>query len=272
MVGAIARTRVRRAVIALAVAAVVYGVVAQALEGVLPTRIVVAVHEIEGVKLLPPYPALWEEAVFLFQAGILVAGTLVSVGRVLAGLLLGALIGVPLGLMTGWAWRLESLARPLMELLRFTPALALLPLYVLWFGLGETSRVLLIATAVTVVAQQGAHQGVRQVPAIYWDVAAALGARPGLLLRRVVWPAALPQIMASLRIALGLGWVTLVVAELVKPTMPSLGYLLTLSGAYPRVPTMMLAIMTIGILVLVGDALLLGAYQWSTRWMSRRHD
>ena len=207
-----------------------------------------------------------------FQAGILVAGTAVSVGRVLAGLLLGTLVGVPLGLATGWAWRFESLARPFLELLRFTPALALLPLYVLWFGFGEASRVLLIATAVAVVAQQGAHQGVRAVPAIYRDAAAGLGAGPGLVLRRVVWPAALPRILASLRIALGLGWVTMVVAELVKPTMPSLGYLLTLSGAYPRVPTMMLGIMTIGALVLVSDALLLAAYQWSTRWLRRRRD
>jgi ABC-type nitrate/sulfonate/bicarbonate transport system permease component len=54
--------------------------------------------------------------------------------------------------------------------------------------------------------------------------------------------------------------------------MPSLGYLLTLAGAYPRVPTMMLAIMTIGALVLVSDALLLAAYHWSTRWMRRRRD
>lgn len=272
MVGALVSVRMRRGAIGLAVAAVAYGVLAQLLEGVLPTRIVVAVHEIEGVKLLPPYAALWEEAVFLFQAGILVAGTGVSVGRVLAGLALGTLVGVPVGLATGWARRLESLARPWVGLLRFTPALALLPLYVLWFGLGEGPRILLIATAVAVVTQQGAHQGVRALPDIYWDAAASLGARAGLVLRRVVLPAALPQIVASLRIALGLGWVTLVVAELVKPTMPSLGYLLTLAGAYPRVPTMMLAIMTIGALVLVSDALLLAAYHWSTRWMRRRRD
>jgi ABC-type nitrate/sulfonate/bicarbonate transport system permease component len=264
--------RIKRAAIALAAAALGYGVVAQALEGVLPTRIVVAVHEIEGVKLLPPYAALWEEAVFLVQSGILVAGTAVSVGRVVAGLALGTLIGVPVGLATGWAWRFESLTRPWVGLLRFTPALALLPLYVLWFGFGETSRVLLIATAVAVVTQQGAHQGVRDVATIYWDAAAALGAGARLVLRRVVLPAALPHIVASIRIALGLGWVTMVVAELVKPTMPSLGYLLTLAGAYPRVPTMMLAIMTIGALVLVSDAALLAAYHWSTRWMRRRRD
>ena len=156
-----------------------------------------------------------------------------------------------------------------MTFFRFTPALALLPLFVLWFGYGEGSKVLLIATSVAVVTILGAHQGVRSVPRVYLDAAAALGASPGLAFRKIVLPAALPHIFASLRIGLGLAWVTIVVAELIDARMPSLGYLLTLAGAYPRVPTMVVGIATIGALVLAFDLLALWVHARATRWMRR---
>jgi len=154
-------------------------------------------------------------------------------------------------------------------LARFTPALALLPLFVLWFGSGEGSKVLLIATSVAVVTLLGAHQGVRGVPRVYLDAAAALGASPGLAFRKITLPAALPHIFASLRIGLGLAWVTIVVAELIDARMPSLGYLLTLAGAYPRVPTMVVGIATIGALVLAFDLLAMSMHARATRWMRR---
>ena len=90
---------------------------------------------------------------------------------------------------------------------RFTPALALLPLYVIWFGYGESSKVLLIATNVAVITMLGAHQGVRGVPRVYLDAASALGADRWLQFRKVILPAALPKILTSIRVATGLAWV-----------------------------------------------------------------
>jgi ABC-type nitrate/sulfonate/bicarbonate transport system permease component len=84
-----------------------------------------------------------------------------------------------------------------------------------------------------------------------------------------VLPAALPHIFSSLRIGLGLAWVTIVVAELIDARMPSLGYLLTLAGAYPRVPTMVVGIATIGALVLACDLVALWLHARVTRWMRR---
>ncbi|HME91073.1 MAG TPA: ABC transporter permease, partial [Myxococcaceae bacterium] len=201
--------------------------------------------------------------------GILPSSIAVSTGRITIGFLLGASVGVLIGLATGRASRLEYLAEPWVTFLRFTPALALLPLYVVWFGYGEASKVLLIATNVGVVALLGAHQGVRGVPRVYLEAASSLGAGPSLIFRKVVLPAAFPEIFASLRIALGLAWVTIVVAELIDAKMPSLGYLLTLAGAYPRVPTMMIGIFTIGALVLAFDLLALFLHARATRWMRR---
>lgn len=264
--------RLRRGLVGLLGLVALYGLAAQIGSGRLPTTVYLAPHEIEGVELLPTYSSLAEEATFLVQAGILQSGVAVSTLRVLIGLLLGSLVGIALGLAMGWAAGLEYVLEPWVVLLRFTPALALLPLYVLWFGLGEMSKVGLIATGVAVVTLQGAYQGVRGIPRVYWDAAASLGAPRRLLVRRIILPAALPQILASLRIAIGLAWVTVVVAELIKPTMPSLGYLLALAGAYPRVPTIMIALAAIGLLVLISDGLTLVAYRWATRWVRRRHE
>jgi len=263
------RRRLWRALLSLGALAVLYGIASEIGSALLPRRIWMVMHYLEDVELLPPYRSLLEETVFLIQSGILPRSVLVSTARVFEGLALGAAVGVPLGLSMARAARLECLLDPWVTFFRFTPALALLPLYALWFGLGELSKILLIATAVAVVTLLGAYQGARDVPRVYLEAARSLGASKGLILRKIVWPAALPQIFASLRIALGLAWVTVIVAELIKATMPSLGYLLALAGAYPRVPTIAVAIATIGLLVLACDTVALGCYAVVTRWMKR---
>jgi len=263
------RNRFRRALISLGTIAVVYGVAAEVGRYVLPHRIWMDVHYIDNVELLPTYRSLAEEMAFLLQSWILPDSILVSTGRILAGFVLGAATGIAVGLATGRAARLEYLADPWMMLLRFTPALALLPLYVIWFGYGEASKILLIATSVAVVVMLGAHHAVRGVPQVYLDAARALGASRSLIFRKVVLPAAFPQIFASLRVALGLAWVTIVVAELIDAKMPSLGYLLALSGAYPRVPQMLIGLGTIAALVFLSDMLALSLHAKVTRWMRR---
>ena len=261
--------RARRAVVALVVVAALYGIAAEVGHGRLPDRIWLGAHYVENVQLLPTWRSLAEEGTFLLESKILVDSIAVSTRRVSIGLVLGSIAGILLGLLTGSATRLESLADPWLTFFRFTPALALLPLYVVWFGYGESSKVLLIATNVAVITLLGAHQGVRSVPKVYLDAAASLGAGSWLRFRRVILPAAVPSIFTSVRVAAGLAWVTIVVAELIDAKMPSLGYLLTLAGAYPRVPNMLIGLATVGALVLVFDLLTLLLHAWGTRWMER---
>ena len=261
--------KVRRAVIALVTLAVLYGIAAEIGRGRLPDRVWMGAHYVENVQLLPTWRALYEEGTFLVESKILLSSIAVSTRRVAIGLVVGSVAGILLGLLTGWATRLEPLADPWVTFFRFTPALALLPLYVVWFGYGETSKVLLIATTVAVITLLGAHHGVRGVPRVYLDAAAALGAGGWLRFRRIVLPAAYPSIFASVRIAAGLAWVTIVVAELIDARMPSLGYLLALAGAYPRVPQMLIGIATVGALVLVFDLAALLLHSRVTRWMER---
>jgi ABC-type nitrate/sulfonate/bicarbonate transport system permease component len=261
--------RVRRAIVSLLALAVLYGIAAEIGRGRLPDRIWISPHYVENVQLLPTWRSLAEEGAFLLESKILPESIAVSTRRVAIGLLLGSLVGILLGLLTGWAARVESLVDPWVTFFRFTPALALLPLYVVWFGYGEASKVLLIATGVAVMTFLGAHQGVRRVPRVYLDAAASLGASRWLRFRKVVLPAAFPSIFASVRIAAGLAWVTIVVAELIDARMPSLGYLLALAGAYPRVPQMLIGIATVGALVLLFDGLALLLHARATRWMKR---
>jgi len=261
--------RVRRGAIGLVGVAVLYVLAAEIGHGRLPDRIWLGAHYVENVQLLPTWRSLLEEGTFLIQSNILVESVVVSTRRVVLGLLLGSIAGILLGLLTGAASRLEALADPWVTFFRFTPALALLPLYVVWFGYGESSKVLLIATNVAVITFLGAHHGVRGVPRVYLDAAAALGADRWLQFRKVILPAAFPSILASIRVATGLAWVTIVVAELINAQMPSLGYLLALAGAYPRVPNMLIGLATVGALVLVFDLLALLLHAWGTRWMER---
>ena len=251
------------------VLAILYGIASEIGRDRLPNRIWMGSHYVENVQLLPTWRSLAEEGTFLVQSDILASSIAVSATRVLFGIVLGSLVGIAMGLATGWMTRLDSLADPWVTLFRFTPALALLPLYVVWFGYGETPKVLLIATSVAVVTLLGAHLGVRRVPRVYLDAAQSLGASASLVFRKVVLPLAFPAIFAAVRVAVGLAWVTIVVAELIDPRMPSLGYLLALSGAYPRVPAMLIGIATIGALVLVFDLLALLLNARVTRWMRR---
>lgn len=261
---------VKRAVLAFAVLAIVYGLTAQIGGQYLPRRVWWIAHHVDDVELLPTYASLVEETSFLIRSGVLPQGVVVSTGRVMTGLLIGVVIGMAGGLAMAWRSRVDDVLSPWVALARYTPALAVLPLYVLWFGTGEISKMLLVATAVSPVMLLGVYQAARSIPRVYLDTATLLGASGGMILRRVVLPGALPAMVASFRIAVGLAWATIVAAELVSPTIPSLGYLLAVAAAFPRVPTIVVGIATIGGLVLLSDAATLGIYRASSRWMPRR--
>src|SRR5712672_3890792 len=104
------RTRTARGLLSLGALAIVYGVAAEIGRGRLPDRIWLGAHYVENVKLLPTWSSLLEEGTFLVESGILPSSAAVSTRRVLLGLLLGSFAGIVLGLLTGWAARVESLA------------------------------------------------------------------------------------------------------------------------------------------------------------------
>lgn len=141
-----------------------------------------------------------------------------SLARVFAALAAALLVGVPLGFAIGLSTVGRGILDPVVEFLRPIPPLAYLPLVIIWAGIGETAKVLVIALAMLppiVIATAAGAEGVERSRL---NVARALGATPAQALRLVVLPSALPSILTGTRIALGAGWSTLVAAELVAAT------------------------------------------------------
>lgn len=143
---------------------------------------------------------------------------LASLLRVFAALAAALLIGVPAGFAIGLSTVGRGILDPIVEFLRPIPPLAYLPLVIIWAGIGESAKVLVIALAMLPPVIIATSAGVRGVDRNRVNVARALGATRAQLLRLVVLPSALPSILTGTRIALGAGWSTLVAAELVAAT------------------------------------------------------
>src|SRR6266850_193992 len=151
----------------------------------------------------------------LLQEGVTLQASLaVSTARVLFGLAIGVPLGVLLGLLMGWSRRADDYLHPIYVLLRSVPPLALITYVMLWLGHGEAHRLIPIVYAVAATLVIPAYHGVRDVAGTYVVAARSLGARPWLLIRKVVLPAAGPAILDGLRYAVAIAWMTAVGAEM----------------------------------------------------------
>lgn len=154
-----------------------------------------------------------------------------SLGRILVALLAAVAIGIPVGIAMGLNDTVRGILDPLIEIYRPIPPLAYLPLMVIWFGIGETSKILLIYLAIFAPVTLAAVAGVRSVAQVRVRAAQALGASRWQVLRYVVLPSALPEILTGIRIGLGVGWSTLVAAELIAATR-GLGFMVQSAGEF----------------------------------------
>lgn len=154
-----------------------------------------------------------------------------SLARMLIALTAAALIGIPVGIAMGLSPMVRGLLDPLIELYRPVPPLAYLPLMVIWFGIGETSKILLIYLAIFAPVTLSTLAGVKNSRQDRIRAAQALGASRWQLLRWVILPGALPEILTGLRIGLGVGWSTLVAAELIAATR-GLGFMVQSAGEF----------------------------------------
>lgn len=177
-----------------------------------------------------------------------------SLARILVALLAAVIIGVPVGIAMGLNETLRGILDPLIELYRPVPPLAYLPLIVIWFGIGETSKILLIYLAIFAPVAMSTLAGVRSVSQVRVRAAQALGANRLQVLRFVVLPSALPEILTGIRIGLGVGWSTLVAAELIAATR-GLGFMVQSAGEFLATDVV---IAGIGVIALIACALELG--------------
>ena len=178
----------------------------------------------------------------------LIGHTLVSLQIVLGGFLLAVLIGVPMGIMMGWFKRIEAIVDPLFQLLRPIPPLAWIPLSLLWFGIGISSKIFVIWLSAFVPCVINAYTGIRLTEPLLVKAALGLGVkRQRDLLREVAIPSALPVILGGVRIGLGSAWMTLVAAELLASDA-GLGYMMQMARRALEPSIIILGMLIIGIL------------------------
>ena len=178
-----------------------------------------------------------------------------SFGRFALGFGLAVAIGIPLGLLMGWYRGLDDVITPLFDALRFVAPIAWVPFAALWFGTGIGGPVLVIFTGAFPPCVVNAYRGARFVEPRYVEAARTLGAGPFRMITEVLLPASVPSIVAGLRISAGLGWQSLVGAELIVASS-GIGYLLVKGQANISTSIVMSGMIAIGLVGFAIDALL----------------
>jgi ABC-type nitrate/sulfonate/bicarbonate transport system permease component len=197
--------------------------------------------------LMPGPLDVLRTGVDLIRSGELQNDILASMSRVLQGFAIAAVLGVGLGMAVGRSRLLENLIDPMLELLRPIPPLAFLPMMVLWFGIGEASKIAFIAYAAFFPIFTTTLEGIKYVDPLLLRAASSLGASQRDLFRYVVLPAAMPGIITGLRLGFGLSFFVIVAAEFIAADS-GLGYLINDARTFFLVSQMLLGAAVIGLI------------------------
>jgi len=192
----------------------------------------------------------------------------ISFSRLVKGLFWGVVIGVPIGLAMGLSSRWRGFFDPVVELLRPIPPLALIPLFIVWFGIGEEGKVNLLVFASVFIMVIAARSGVLAVNTSKVHAAYSLGASKIQILRHVILPNALPEIFTGLRVAIGVCWGTLVAAELLGASS-GLGFTIFKARQFGLIDLMLSAVILISILGVTMDVLMRMAERRLIPWRGK---
>ncbi|WP_438282350.1 ABC transporter permease [Pseudomonas alabamensis] len=236
----------------------------------LPLAILVTLESLVRLGWIPAYqmPAPSEVAHTLIELadGALWSHIAASLSRVLAGFVIGASLGLLFAAGVGLSREAEAWLEPTFASLRAIPSLAWVPLLLLWLGIGETSKVTLIALGAFFPVYLNGVAAIRNIDRRLVEVGRMYGFGPLRLARRILLPAALPGVFTGLRSALSLSWMFLVAAELIAATR-GLGYLLSDGRETSRPDLVLAAILVLALLGKLSDGLLAAL---ETRWLAWR--
>ena len=175
-----------------------------------------------------------------------------SVQRVVLGLVMGMLLAVPVGFLIGWYKPVRRFVDPLINFFRALPPIALIPLAIVYLGIGEVAKVAILFYASFFAAVIVMYEGMIQISPVYIRVARTLGATDLEIFRKVMLPMTVPHMLTALRVALGVAWATLVASELVA-AQQGLGAMIQNASAFFDLRTIYLGIISIGALALLMD-------------------
>ena len=196
-------------------------------------------------EVLRAFPVLHFEEALVRSAGW-------SLYRVGMGFVLAALVAIPLGLLMGTFPALKHFLAPLVDPLRFLPISALVPLFLVWFGIEETMKIMLLFVGIFVYLLPLVVEAVENVDDVYLQTATTLGATKGQLIRHVLIPGSLPAIGEALRVMNGIGWTYVILAEVINARY-GLGYLITAAGKRSNVDQIFALVLVILVIGVVTD-------------------
>ncbi len=227
--------------------------------GVTVVVLVVAVALWQAVSMAGVFPAfalpspvaVWQSFVAVLRHGYggqsLASDILISCFRIVIGFVGAIAIGVPVGLLMSRNKVVFDIIDPLLQFVRPVPPLAYIPLLVVWFGIGELPKAILILVGTIPVIIIGTMSGVKSTPPLRISVARTLGATNAQIFRKVVLPSALPEIFTAMRVGIGVAWTCLVAAELIAASS-GLGWLVQFAGQALQVSIVIVGIVIIGLI------------------------
>jgi sulfonate transport system permease protein len=218
-----------------------------------------------STRVLPEPLAVVKAAWSLIQSGEMWADVKVSTWRAVSGFAIGGGIGLVLGLATGLFKPVEIALDSTVQMIRNIPALAMIPLVILWFGIEEQAKVFLVALGVFFPIYVNTFHGIRSVDANLIEMARSYGVKGFALYRHVILPGALPSILVGVRFAFGLMWVTLIVAETIS-AQSGIGYMTMNAREFLQTDVVVVGILLYAALGKLADVLAKSLERVSLRW------
>lgn len=203
-----------------------------------------------------------------FREGGLLLDVRLSVLRVLIGVAVGCALALPVGFLLAWYTPLRLMFDPLISFFRALPPIALIPLVIIYLGIGEQARLFILIYAAFFASVVVIYEGISAIDEIYVRAARSMGASESELFRRVVVPLAVPQVLVAIRVALGVCWATLVAAELIA-AQRGLGASIQDAANFFKIDMVYGGVVLIGLAALVMDRFLAVVMKRAVRWQER---
>lgn len=219
-------------------------------------------------SLVPTPLQVADKFVALLWGDRLGLDVIASTQRVILGVALGITLAVPVGFMLGWYRQVRRFVDPLINFFRALPPIALIPLVIVYFGIGELAKVVILFYASFFAGVIVMYEGIAQISPIYVRVARTLGAADDEIFLRVIVPLAVPHMLTALRVALGVAWATLVASELIAARQ-GLGALIQDAASFFQLDTIYVGIICIGFIALIMDFALRAVSRRLVSWQDR---
>ncbi len=221
-----------------------------------------------NLALIPAPHKIAERFVDLLLHHGLLIDVFASTRRVFLGVILGIAAAVPIGFLLGWYRSARTFADPMVNFFRALPPIALIPLVIVYFGVDEMAKLVILFYAAFLSGVIVMYEGVSQITPLYIRVAQTLGANQSEIFTKVIVPLTVPHILTALRVALGVAWATLVASELIA-AQRGLGAMIQNASTYFLLDVIYVGIICIGCIALVMDMILRRISARLLKWQDR---